>query len=91
MEYKIAEVKDLLPGEMIDISQQGKSILVTNLNGTYYALGNNCTHLGCFLSKGILEEEKIHCPCLGSVFDVRTGEVLQGPAEEPEPVYENQN
>ena len=28
------------------------------------------------------------CPCHGSEFDVRSGEVLQGPAREPVETYE---
>jgi 3-phenylpropionate/trans-cinnamate dioxygenase ferredoxin subunit len=80
-------IKDLPPGKMINISYQGKNILVANSNGKYYAIGNNCTHLGCLLSRGILNGEEVQCPCKGSVFDIRTGAVLQGPAEVPEPTY----
>jgi 3-phenylpropionate/trans-cinnamate dioxygenase ferredoxin subunit len=87
MEYIIASVKDIPPGKMISISHQGKNILVANFDGKFYAIGNSCTHLGCFLSAGVLNGEKVECPCKGSVFDIKTGEVLKGPAVVPEPTY----
>ena len=87
MEYKIGSKKDLPPGNMAGITHHGKNILVANLDGKYYAIGNSCTHLGCFLSAGILDREKVQCPCLGSIFDIRTGAILKGPAEAPEPTY----
>ena len=87
MEYKVASAKEIPPGKMISISYRGKSILVANLAGKYYAIGNSCTHLGCFLSAGVLTGEKVACPCKGSVFDITNGEVLKGPAEIPEPTY----
>ena len=87
MEIKLANTGDLLPGKMIDVSYLGQSILLANLKGKYYAIGNRCTHLGCLLSKGILKGAKVHCPCYGSIFDIRTGEVLTGPAKDPEPIF----
>jgi nitrite reductase/ring-hydroxylating ferredoxin subunit len=88
LEYKIALIRDLPRGTMRKVTHQGKSILLANIDGKYYAIGNNCTHLGCFLSAGILEGEKIQCPCKGSIFNIKTGEVVQGPAEKPEPTYQ---
>ena len=87
MEVKIASVSALAPGEMMGIDKQGKSILLVNLNGTFYAIGNICMHQGCSLDGGTLTGEKIECPCHGSTYDVRSGKVLQGPAEKPEPSY----
>jgi len=88
LEVKITTIEELQPGEMIGITQQGKNILISNVNGEYFAIGNNCTHLGCLLSNGILDGDRVECPCKGSVFDVKTGAVLTGPAEAPEPAYE---
>jgi nitrite reductase/ring-hydroxylating ferredoxin subunit len=39
--------------------------------------------MGCKLSGGKLEGETVRCPCHGSVFNVRTGEVVKGPAKKP--------
>lgn len=80
--------KDLELGKMLGIEVDGKKILLANLAGTYYAIGNRCTHRGCMLSDGKLEGENIRCPCHRSVFDVKTGNVLKGPAKKPEPVFQ---
>jgi len=80
--------KDLEQGRMLGIEIGGEKIVVANLAGTYYALGNRCTHRGCMLSDGKLEGENIRCRCHGSVFEVKTGNAVKGPAKKPEPVFE---
>jgi nitrite reductase/ring-hydroxylating ferredoxin subunit len=40
------------------------------------------------LSDGTLKGGKVTCPCHGSIFDVKTGSVVKGPAKKPEPAYE---
>ncbi|MDN5249385.1 MAG: ubiquinol-cytochrome c reductase iron-sulfur subunit [Alphaproteobacteria bacterium] len=42
---------------------------------------NRCTHLGCPLLDQIAENNRIFCPCHGSIYDT-AGRVLSGPAEE---------
>ena len=41
-----------------------------------------CTHAGCVVHP---DGAKFACPCHGSVFDAKTGKVLQGPAPQPLP------
>jgi cytochrome b6-f complex iron-sulfur subunit len=41
-----------------------------------------CTHQGCTVAP---DGAKLACPCHGSVFDAKTGKVLQGPAPSPLP------
>ncbi len=80
--------KDLEPEKMLGIEVGGEKILLVNLSGTYYAIGNRCTHRGCILTDGELKEENIRCPCHRSVFDIRTGNVMKGPAKRPEPMFQ---
>ena len=86
--FKVASTKDLGPGKMKGVEAGGKPILVVNLAGEYYALGNVCTHMGCMLSDGALHGETVQCQCHGSVFNVKTGSVVNGPAMKPEPTYQ---
>lgn len=79
--------KDLPPGSMKARQAGDKEILLVNLENRIYALNNTCTHHGCRLSEGILEGGTVQCPCHGSVFNVKTGEVVKGPAKAPERVY----
>jgi 3-phenylpropionate/trans-cinnamate dioxygenase ferredoxin component len=56
-------------------------------DGSWVAFDNSCTHEDCPLSEGDLEGDQIVCHCHSSAFDVHTGEVLEGPADEPLSVY----
>lgn len=87
MEMTMVSTRELQPGKMIGVEKDGKSILIANVNGMYYAIGNTCTHMGCRVSDGILKGDRVQCPCHGSTFDVRTGAVVKGPAKKPEPSY----
>ncbi len=44
-----------------------------------------CTHVGCGVSAPVNNE--LGCPCHGSVFDLETGAVKQGPAGKPLPAF----
>jgi nitrite reductase/ring-hydroxylating ferredoxin subunit len=73
-----------LDGVIID----GREIALARLpDGTWVAFDDTCTHEECPLSEGDLEGERIVCYCHGSEFDLRSGEVLEGPAEDPLSIY----
>lgn len=56
------------------------SVVVTQpTKGTYKAFSSVCPHQGCQV--GSVSAEAIVCPCHGSRFDPKTGEVTAGPAE----------
>lgn len=52
------------------------------------ALHDRCSHRGCSLAGGDVEDGAIVCPCHGSRFDLRSGAILQGPATAPQPVLQ---
>ena len=85
---KVASVDKLPPGSMMAVEANGKDVLVSNLDNTFYAIGNVCTHAGCRLSSGKLKGSHVTCPCHGSTFDVKTGKIVTGPASKDEPAYE---
>lgn len=84
---KVASTKDIAVGEMVGTKIDEKEVLIANIEGNYYAIGDRCTHRKCFLSKGKFEDGKVKCPCHSSVFDVRTGAVVKSPAKTPATVY----
>jgi nitrite reductase/ring-hydroxylating ferredoxin subunit len=61
----------------------GHRIAIARVEGAFYAFGDTCTQQGCSLAEGALVDTTVTCPCHGSQFDVKTGEVLRGPAREP--------
>jgi glycine betaine catabolism B len=85
---KVADTNDIQPSHMKEVQADGENICVVNIEGKYYAIGSICTHEGGPLADGTLEGYEVECPWHGSKFDVRTGEVTNPPASEPEPAYE---
>ena len=83
----VASTSDLKPNQMKPVNVNGKPILLANINGEYYAIGNKCTHMQCTLTNGELKGEVVQCPCHGSRFNVKTGAVVGGPAALPETKY----
>lgn len=77
MEYvRVADKAELPPNKMIVVNVGGKEVLLTNVDGSYYAIANKCTHAGGSLAKGVLEGSIVTCPRHGSQFDVKTGEAV---------------
>ena len=84
---KIGAVKELEYAPLKGVVVDGKEILIAKTGTQIFAIGNKCTHMGCKVSGGKLEGETVRCPCHGSMFNIRTGEVVKGPAKNPEPSY----
>ena len=80
---KVASSTEVAEGDLAAFDVGGERIAIANLGGAFHAFGDTCTHRGCSLAEGELEGTVVTCPCHGSQFDVRTGEVLRGPAQEP--------
>ena len=76
---KGAETSEIPIGGMKMIKLEGKEILIANVDGKYYAIGNRCTHSGGNLSKGSLKGKIVTCPRHGSKFDMTTGKAISGP------------
>jgi nitrite reductase/ring-hydroxylating ferredoxin subunit/uncharacterized membrane protein len=63
-------------------------VVVARTENGYAAFQDRCTHRGGPLSDGALICGTVQCPWHGSQFDVRTGEVKCGPAEQKIATYE---
>ena len=84
----VARADDFREGNMQAFKVMDTKIAVANAGGTFYAFDDTCTHEGCSLAEGDLEETILTCSCHGSQFDVSNGELLRGPAQEPLESYE---
>ncbi len=85
---KVASTSEISDGGMKKVLVGGQQVLVANVKGKYYAIGNVCTHVGGPLDRGVLDDNVVQCPLHGSRFDVTTGQVKRGPAARPEPVFD---
>lgn len=88
LEYiEIAPASELPSGERLFVEIEGKSIVIFNIAGQLFAIGDICTHDDGPLGDGDLEGYHIVCPRHGAEFDVRSGKVMQMPAVVDIPAY----
>src|SRR5688500_7275042 len=80
---RIENARDIASGEMRVVDVAGTKVNIASVGGQLHALDDTCTHRACSLAKGKLDGTTVTCPCHGSQFDVTTGEVLRGPAQQP--------
>lgn len=85
--YSISAQSDLPPGDRLFLEIDSLPIVVFNIAGSYYAIGDICTHDNGPLGDGDLDDHQVICPRHGARFDLRSGEALTLPAVEPTPSY----
>lgn len=68
-------------GAVLVTSASGLRVLVAQpVEGEVVGYSAVCTHQGCTVAP---DGAELVCPCHGSVFDLTSGEALEGPATEP--------
>ena len=77
----VGKVSDFTPGKMQKITVDGKDVLVANIDGTYYAVNDTCTHAGASLSEGSLDGTVVTCGWHGAKFDCKTGKLSSFPVK----------
>ena len=78
----VAHTRELPPGKMKRVIVGKERILLVNVAGEYFATQDTCSHEDASLATGSLHGDLVKCPLHGSRFNVRTGQVLDEPAEE---------
>ena len=87
MIYAVADVADVVPGEMLHIEVDGRQVCLYNLDGEFYATDDICTHRRARLSDGYLVGRVVQCPLHFGKFDVITGKALNPPCTLPVETY----
>jgi nitrite reductase/ring-hydroxylating ferredoxin subunit len=86
---EVAKVEEIPSGTAAVVTVEGLRLALVNVGGSFFALDNECTHRGGPLGEGVrVGEWALQCPWHGSVFDIRTGEVLEPPAPAAVQSYE---
>ena len=75
----IGNLSDFPLNKMKKVEVNEKEILVANVNGKLYAIGDVCTHEECSLSDGMLQNDVVVCPCHYAHFDLKTGKNVEKP------------
>src|SRR5215470_14688044 len=77
---RVASAADVAPGEAKCVEVAGKKIALFNLEGSFFAIDDTCTHRGGLLCEGEVAGEEVTCPWHGAVYNIKTGAVLKPPA-----------
>jgi len=83
---RVCRVNDLSPGEAVRVDA-APPIAVFNVDGTFYAIDDTCTHQDASLADGWLDGCSVECPLHASCFDLRTGRPSAPPAKKPVRTY----
>jgi nitrite reductase/ring-hydroxylating ferredoxin subunit len=78
--HRLCHKSEIAPGSLKRIDDL--EIALFNLEGSFFAIKDICTHDQASLSEGELVGDTIVCPWHGACFSVRTGEALSLPAIE---------
>jgi nitrite reductase/ring-hydroxylating ferredoxin subunit len=79
----VGRADEVAEGQIKAFEVAGQQVAVARTAGSLHAFSDTCTHRGCSLATGDLDGSEIECECHGSVFDITSGAVVNGPATEP--------
>lgn len=85
--YQIADLSELANGEKLYVEIGDLELVVFNIAGDIFAIGDVCSHDGAPLGEGEIEEFEVVCPRHGARFNIRSGKATELPAVEDIPAY----
>jgi nitrite reductase/ring-hydroxylating ferredoxin subunit/uncharacterized membrane protein len=83
-----ADASLLAEGHPTRVVVDDTPVLLLRDNDSIYAIHDRCSHRGCSLSQGDVQDDEIVCSCHGSRFSLRDGSVRHGPATAAQPAFQ---
>ena len=77
----VAKRDQVTPDTPLTIESVENGVGLYEVDNQLYAIEDVCPHGPSLLSRGYARDGKVKCPLHGAVFDIKTGECLEGPAE----------
>lgn len=84
----VIESADLPSNTLHRVDVDGKGVLLYRDADGIHAIGSVCSHAGGPLEQGELQGHCVQCPWHDSVFDLRDGHVVHGPATYSQPRFD---
>lgn len=86
---RVCSVQDVPDGEVHRFDLGNVTIALAHIGGTFYAIGDRCSHQDVSLSEGELltGSRELECPKHGSCFSLETGTPNSLPATRAVPAY----
>jgi cytochrome P450/nitrite reductase/ring-hydroxylating ferredoxin subunit len=86
--HEVGATQDAATGTLRRVAVGETVVCLARTGEGWVAFDDTCTHEECSLAEGELDGGVVICPCHGSEFDVRTGDVMTPPALDPLRIYE---
>lgn len=83
MWVKLLDSEALPDGEMAPAQYEDVSVALYRIEGVVHATANVCTHQYALMTDGYFDGAMIECPLHQALFDVKTGEAIEGPVNTP--------
>lgn len=85
MKVRVCKASEVPPDGMVAFDVQGRRVMIANVQDEFFAVDDTCTHAEASLADGHLQVDEctVECALHNAVFDLKTGEALEFPAEEP--------
>lgn len=77
--HSVGAAAQLPPGQAKQVDVGGRVLALYNINGTFYATDDTCTHAFASLSEGFFEGDVIECPLHQGCFHIPSGKALGPP------------
>jgi 3-phenylpropionate/trans-cinnamate dioxygenase ferredoxin subunit len=90
MEFvRVATLAEVPEGEVRAFDLPAGRVAVAHDERRLFAFAETCPGEGCALAEGVFDDRSAQLTCTGcdSVFDLETGEPIDGPARDPLPLY----
>lgn len=87
MKVRVCRADELEPGMVARVEVDGTPVAVFNIAGSFYAIGDTCSHEEASLSEGFVEDDVVECPKHGAAFHIPTGAARTLPATKPVPTF----
>lgn len=84
----VLDADELRENSTKQVNIEGKGLLLHHSDDQIFAIGSVCSHAAGPLENGEIEDECVTCPWHDSVFCLRDGSIVHGPATQPQPNYE---
>jgi nitrite reductase/ring-hydroxylating ferredoxin subunit len=85
----VIEEQELAEGKPKVVDLDGTPVMLYRSDGTVHAILDRCSHRGCSLADGKVDDGTgtVTCPCHGSQFRLADGSIVHGPATAPQPAF----
>jgi 3-phenylpropionate/trans-cinnamate dioxygenase ferredoxin component len=86
---RVGTLAEIPEGEIRAFDLPAGRVAVAHDERRLFAFSETCTGQGCSLAEGSFDDRsaQVTCAACESVFDLETGEPVEGPARDPLPLY----